>query len=99
MACFRRALPSLARCERPRNALSRALRDQPGRLAQGPEEKLGMAGRLAGLVTMVMVSTLPDRRPSLGRGVPPRPVAAKPERVNSPSGPCLFTGRRVGNRR
>src|SRR6185503_16010052 len=54
MASFRRALPSLARCERPRKAFSRALRDQPGRLAQGPEEKWILPGRLAGLVAVVM---------------------------------------------
>src|SRR5688572_28316463 len=49
MARFSRTLPSLARCERPRNALSRSSRDQPGRLAQGPEEKLRLTGRWAGL--------------------------------------------------
>src|SRR4029077_7642736 len=48
MASFRRALPSLARCERPRKAFSRFFRDQPGRLAQGPEEKGVLTGRLAG---------------------------------------------------
>ena len=54
MTSLRRALPSLARCERPRNALSSFARDQPGRLAQGPEEKCGLAGRLAGFVAVVM---------------------------------------------
>src|SRR6476660_9212682 len=54
MASFRRALPSLARCERPRNALSRFCRDQPGRLAQGPEEKFTLPGRLAGFAAVVM---------------------------------------------
>src|SRR5512145_284076 len=84
MACFRRTLPSLARCERPRNALSRAWRDQPGRLAQGPDEKLGIAGRLAGFKALVMASTLPDRRPSLGRGVPPTLLPAPAGKVNKP---------------
>ena len=43
------ALPPLARCERPRNASLRACRVQPGRLAQGPEEKCGTAGRTPGI--------------------------------------------------
>src|SRR5262245_64154687 len=54
MASFRRALPSLARCDRPRKAFSRLLRDQPGRLAQGPEEKWVLTGRLAGLRAVVI---------------------------------------------
>src|SRR5262245_64023448 len=54
MASFRRALPSLARCERPRKAFSRFFRDQPGRLAQGPEEKCVLTGRLAGLRAVVI---------------------------------------------
>src|SRR5581483_10232872 len=54
MASLRRALPSLARCERPRNAWPRLSRDQPGRLAQGPEEKWILPGRVAGLVAVVM---------------------------------------------
>src|SRR6185295_20158593 len=71
MARLRRTLPSLARCERPRKAWSRAWRDQPGRLAQGPEEKLRLAGRWAGLPGVVMLEpTLPDSRPSVGRGFP-----------------------------
>src|SRR5262245_10344973 len=54
MASFRRALPSLARCERPSRAFSRFFRDQPGRLAQGPEEKCVLTGRLAGLCAVVI---------------------------------------------
>ncbi len=38
------ALPILARCERPSAAPCRASRDQPGRLAQGPDEKQGLLG-------------------------------------------------------
>src|SRR5215467_9601391 len=68
MARLSFALPALDRCERPRNASVRAWRLQPGRLAQGPDEKCGVAGRTPGLVAVI--STLPDRRPSLGRGVP-----------------------------
>src|SRR5262245_61989305 len=56
MARFRRALPSLARCERPRNALFRFSRDQPGRLAQGPEEKLRLTGFCAGLPEVVIMN-------------------------------------------
>ena len=40
MASFRRALPSFARCERPRLSVFRFWRDHPGRFAQGPEDRL-----------------------------------------------------------
>src|SRR5215813_13938658 len=70
MASLRRALPSLARCERPRKACSRFCTDQPGRLAQGPEEKKGLTGRLAGLVVEVIALPFQIECPSLGRGGP-----------------------------
>jgi hypothetical protein len=44
----------LARCERPRAASVRACRLQPGRLAQGPDEKCGMAGRTPGFVAVII---------------------------------------------
>src|SRR5690606_6029343 len=43
-----RALAGLARCERPTRAPASASTVQPGRFAQGPEEKLGLAGRTSG---------------------------------------------------
>src|SRR5215207_2581931 len=70
MARLRRALPSLARCERPSVSVLKLLRDQPGRLAQGPDEKKGARGRARGFP--VIKSILPDGRPSVGRGVPRR---------------------------
>src|SRR6185437_11053476 len=69
MARLSFALPIFDRCERPRTASVRACRLQPGRLAQGPEEKCGTTGRTPGFV-FVIASILPDRCPSLGRGVP-----------------------------
>ena len=48
MARLRRALPSTERCERPSRAASSAESVQPGRLEQGPHEKLGLAGRRLG---------------------------------------------------
>src|ERR671921_252925 len=69
MASFRRALPSFARCERPRLSVLRFWKDHPGRFAQGPDEKKGARGRAAG--RLVMVSILSDGRLSVGRGVPP----------------------------
>src|SRR5262249_28192952 len=57
-------------CERPSSASVRTWRLQPGRLAQGPEEKCGITGRTPGIAEL-MWSILPDGRPSLGRGVPP----------------------------
>src|SRR5579871_3121263 len=42
------ALPAFERWERPRQAAFSASSDQPGRLAQGPEEKYGRSGRFVG---------------------------------------------------
>nr|CAD5264353.1 conserved hypothetical protein [Bosea sp. 7B] len=64
------SLPILARCERPSAASPRALRVQPGRLAQGPDEKCGTRGRAAGIVFAIDVSILTDGRAALGRRVP-----------------------------
>src|SRR5262249_1380135 len=84
MARLSFALPILDRCERPRTASVRICRLQPGRLAHGPDEKCGIAGRTPGLVA-VMLSILPDRRPSLGRGVPLAEIGDLPIEVNSRS--------------
>jgi hypothetical protein len=46
------ALPGTERCERPNKAPLTASGVRPGRLAQGPEEKNGRAGRTAGLSVM-----------------------------------------------
>src|SRR6266480_6859243 len=69
MARLSFALPIFDRWERPRTASLRFWRFQPGRLAQGPEEKCGTTGRTAGIAIDIR-STLPDSRPSVGRGVP-----------------------------
>src|SRR5262245_25999917 len=69
MARLSFALPTLARCERPSAASVRVCRLQPGRLAQGPDEKCGVTGRTPGFV-VVILSILPDGRPSVGKGVP-----------------------------
>src|ERR1044072_6620972 len=82
MARLSFALPTFDRCERPRTASVRFWRFQPGRLAHGPDEKCGVAGRTPGLV--VAISILPDRRPSLGRGVPLVGIGELPLAVN----PC-----------
>lgn len=55
MAALSLSLPILARCERPSAASERALRVQPGRLAQGPDEKCGTRGRAAGAVFAIDV--------------------------------------------
>jgi hypothetical protein len=49
MQYWRRFLPSLERCERPSDSVASFSGDQPGGLAQGPEEKKGRAGLAAGL--------------------------------------------------
>src|SRR5215470_2505355 len=56
MARLSFALPIFARCERPRAASVRTWRLQPGRLAHGPDEKCGVAGRTPGLVVAIFLS-------------------------------------------
>ena len=46
--------PIFDRWERPRTASVRACRLQPGRLAQGPEEKCGQAGRTPGIAIAIV---------------------------------------------
>ncbi len=48
MTSFSFAFPGPDRWDRPTNASFSASGLQPGRLAQGPEEKLGFAGRVSG---------------------------------------------------
>jgi hypothetical protein len=50
-------------------------------LAQGPEEKRGFAGRVAG-VFITINGILTDKRPSLGRGVPPAGILKPQENIN-----------------
>src|SRR6218665_2459780 len=72
MARWMRALPGLERCERPTSALLSASTAQPGRLAQGPDEKLGFAGFTAGAIRgIAAISSDPPRsmRLALGRDV------------------------------
>src|SRR6056297_510674 len=70
MAAFSLALPTAARWLRPKGASASLERSNAGGLAQGPEEKRGFAGRVAGYC-IAIDAILPDKRPSLGRGVPP----------------------------
>src|SRR6185312_34592 len=80
MARFSFALPILARCERPRTASVRAWRLQPGRLAQGPDEKCGMTGRTPGVALLITLS-FQIESPSVGRGVPPTGLRKSGARV------------------
>jgi hypothetical protein len=50
-------LPTFERCERPSAASVSAERLHPGRLAQGPEEKCGTAGRIKGLAIAMIYSS------------------------------------------
>ena len=54
MARLSLALPIFDRCERPKTASVRACRLHPGRLAQGPEEKCGVAGRTPGFWLVIV---------------------------------------------
>ena len=69
MASANFALPPAARCERPSQASFNAVCVHVGGLAQGPEEKRGLAGRDAGY-SIAINAILSDMRPSLGKGVP-----------------------------
>src|SRR5882724_9588188 len=75
------ALPSLARCERPRQARSSAASDQPGRFAQGPEEKWGMRGRRLGRACAVMAPFLPEWPEPVGRFWPAADTTDRSESV------------------
>src|SRR6516162_7464088 len=71
----RRARPAAERCERPDRAPSSTAGDHPGRLAQGPEEKHGLAGRRFGFMTLFLRDS---RDATYGRGPPAsmRPASA-----------------------
>src|SRR5262245_42841616 len=97
MASFRRALPSLARCERPSSAFSRFFRDQPGRLAQGPEEKCVLTGRLAGLCAVVISLSFQIDAPRWG-GVACRGDAQKPTICQATSATALVDAKASGIR-
>ena len=64
----RRALGAAARWLRPSNAPDSASSVKPGRLAQGPEEKLGLAGRMSGLAAdaIAWLSLSEEKRPGGG---------------------------------
>ena len=63
-----RAFGSLARWLRPSSAPDSASSVKPGRLAQGPEEKLGLAGRMSGFGgdRHVRLSLSEEKRPGGG---------------------------------
>src|SRR5262245_27716716 len=97
MASFRRALPSLARCERPSRAFSRFSRDQPGRLAQGPEEKWVLTGRLAGLCAVVISLSFQIDAPRWG-GVARRGDAQKPAICQATTATAMVEAKACGSR-
>src|SRR5690606_26948909 len=81
------SLPTLARCERPRGASLRASSFQPGRLAQGPEEKLGFAGRVAGAASLVIYFLSSQiARSSVGRSGPLLELSEEPAWRKAKSG-------------
>src|SRR5260370_41065787 len=88
---FSLALPAFERCERPRQASPSASSDHPGRLAQGPDEKQGLAGRAGGLLAY----SFPNNCDPLGGRVPPPKLVRPPRAVNRnrPGG-----GQRTGGR-
>src|SRR5829696_6158935 len=79
MARLSFALPILDRCERPRTASVRAWRLQPGRLAQGPDEKCGVTGRTPG--GLLMTLSFQIESPSVGKGGPRTEIRKDEARV------------------
>ena len=75
-----RASPAAERCERPTSAADSAAGDQPGRFAQGPEEKQGLRGRRDGFIKgcSLQIGCHP-----LGGRVPRRNLWARGGRVNA----------------
>src|SRR5947209_20494376 len=57
------AKPTPERCERPTSAVSITAGDQPGRFAQGPEEKHGLAGRRVGFIKLFLAKEIRARGP------------------------------------
>jgi hypothetical protein len=66
MAWTMRSCATGARCERPSDDRSRRCADHPGRLAAGPDEKRGSAGRrLGGDKGMVISQAIARNLPQL----------------------------------
>src|SRR5438477_6758480 len=68
MTSTSRATPGFERCERPSRAPESAAGDQPGRLAQGPDEKHGLAGRRVGFVIPPFLASRPAAGPRISGG-------------------------------
>ena len=63
MTSASRALPARgAMAAAEKRAFAAPSTDQPGRLAQGPDEKLGLAGRMSGRGATNAMNSLPFRR-------------------------------------
>src|SRR5579872_3867906 len=71
-------LPSLDRCDRPTAASFRTSGVQPGRLAQGPDEKSGRAGRRFGFIAL----SLAEELRSGGGAWPAAPISGAITAVN-----------------
>src|SRR6202012_3400491 len=81
IASFSFALPGFERCERPNRAPLSASGVQPGRLAQGPDEKKGRAGRTAGILPVIS-TFLPECSRRVGAAWPATRIGARAEAVN-----------------
>src|SRR5690606_37835195 len=91
MASFSFVLPIFARCERPSAASTSAFSDQPGRIAQGTDEKLGLAGRTTGFAIVVMLFLSSQiARVSLGRRGPLMGIAESAFLLNPAFGEYFY---------
>src|SRR5476651_1464917 len=82
-------LPSFDRWDRPMAASLRASGVHPGRLAQGPDEKSGRAGRMFGFVIYL---SLTEELHSGGGAWPAADIGARPAIVNAGELPAELLG-------
>ena len=82
IANFNLAFPTAARWDLPSGAFASLVTSKEGFLAQGPEEKHALSGRVTGFFVSMSV-TLPDNCLSLGRGVPRIEIIDNPAFNNS----------------
>src|SRR5471030_3528059 len=82
-------LPILDRWERPTAASLRDSGVHPGRLAQGPDEKSGRAGRMFGFV---ICFSLTEELHSGGGAWPAADIGARPAIVNAGELPAELLG-------
>ena len=81
-------LADLGAMRAPERRIAQRLERPAGSLGAGTGRKIGIGRPNAGMAGLVIVSTLSDRCPSVGRGVPPSLLVKVRKQSNSRAGPC-----------